>query len=66
MFQNFADSFTEQRKPVMTLLAAIRRRPEMSQEQCALKAAWDRLEQEVRRSTENNKQYAQTLRPAAF
>ncbi|XP_073348538.1 calmin-like [Pagrus major] len=46
VFQNFADSFTEQRKPVMTLLASIRRRPEMSQEQCALKAAWDRLEEE--------------------
>ncbi|XP_035534355.1 nesprin-2 isoform X4 [Morone saxatilis] len=49
MFQNLADSFTEQRRPVMTLLAAIRRRPELSQEQCALRTAWDRLEEELQR-----------------
>lgn len=48
VFQNLAGSFTEQRRPVMTLLAAIRRRPELSQEQCALRTAWDRLEEEVR------------------
>lgn len=49
VFQDLADSFTEQRRPVMTLLAAIKRRPELSQEQCALRTAWDRLEEEVRR-----------------
>ncbi|KAI3363656.1 hypothetical protein L3Q82_001281 [Scortum barcoo] len=49
VLQNFADSFTEQRRPVMTLLAAIRRCPELSQEQCALRTAWDRLEEEVQR-----------------
>lgn len=48
VFQNLTDSFTEQRRPVMTLLAAIRRRPELSQEQRALRTAWDRLEEEVR------------------
>lgn len=50
----------------MTLLAAIRRRPEMSQEQRALKAAWDRLEEEVRKSSADEKQYGYTLHPAAL
>ncbi|XP_044023969.1 nesprin-2 isoform X2 [Siniperca chuatsi] len=49
VFQNLADSFTEQRRPVMTLLAAIRRCPELSQEQCALRTAWDHLEEELQR-----------------
>ncbi|XP_078030046.1 nesprin-2a isoform X4 [Epinephelus lanceolatus] len=49
VFQNVAGSFTEQRKPVMTLLAAIRRCPELSQEQCALRTAWDRLEEKLQR-----------------
>ncbi|XP_037606336.1 nesprin-2-like isoform X2 [Sebastes umbrosus] len=49
VFQNLAGSFAEQRRPVMTILAAIRRRPELSQEQCALRIAWDRLEQELQR-----------------
>nr|XP_046228198.1 nesprin-2 isoform X4 [Scatophagus argus] len=49
VFRNLNDSFTEQRRPVMTLLSAIRRRPELSQEQCALRTAWDRLEEELQR-----------------
>ncbi|XP_076613023.1 nesprin-2a [Chaetodon auriga] len=49
VFQNLTDSFTEQRRPVMTLLAAIRRRPGLSQEQCALRTAWDRLEEELQK-----------------
>lgn len=49
VFQDLANSFAEQRRPVMTLLAAIKRRPELSQEQRALRTAWDRLEEEVRR-----------------
>ncbi|XP_042359998.1 LOW QUALITY PROTEIN: nesprin-1-like [Plectropomus leopardus] len=49
VFQNLSGSFTEQRRPVMTLLASIRRCPELSQEQCALRTAWDRLEQELQR-----------------
>ncbi|XP_045916276.1 nesprin-2a isoform X2 [Micropterus dolomieu] len=49
VFQNLADSFTEQRRPVMSLLAAIRRCPELSQEQCALVTAWDHLEEELQR-----------------
>ncbi|KAG8011392.1 Nesprin-2 [Nibea albiflora] len=49
VFQNLAGSFSEQRKPVLTLLAAIRRRPELSQEQRALRTAWDRLEEELQR-----------------
>ncbi|KAK5903257.1 hypothetical protein CgunFtcFv8_007054 [Champsocephalus gunnari] len=49
VFQNLFGSFTEQRRPVMTLLAAVRRCPELSQEQCALRTAWDRLEAELQR-----------------
>ncbi|XP_068564553.1 nesprin-2a [Cebidichthys violaceus] len=49
VFQNLAGSFTEQRRPVMTLLAATRRCPELSLEQCALRTAWDRLEKELQR-----------------
>ncbi|XP_068433248.1 nesprin-2a [Clinocottus analis] len=47
VLQSLAGSFTEQRRPVMTLLAAIRRRPELSREQSALRTAWDRLEKEL-------------------
>ncbi|XP_074540850.1 nesprin-2a [Halichoeres trimaculatus] len=49
VFQRLSDSFTEQRKPVMTLLAAIRRCPELSQEQRALRTAWDSLDEELQR-----------------
>ncbi|XP_060907682.1 nesprin-2-like isoform X3 [Labrus mixtus] len=49
VFQKLSDSFTEQRKPVMTLLAAVKRCPELSQEQRALRTAWDRLEEELQR-----------------
>ncbi|XP_029351666.1 nesprin-2a isoform X2 [Echeneis naucrates] len=50
VLQSLAGSFTEQRRPVMTLLATIRRFPELSREQQALRAAWDRLEEELQRS----------------
>ncbi|KAM4521617.1 nesprin-2a isoform 3-T4 [Odontesthes bonariensis] len=49
VFQGLAGSFTEQRRPVMTLLAAIRRCPELSQEQRSVRTAWDQLEEELRR-----------------
>ncbi|KAM6906809.1 nesprin-2a [Lycodopsis pacificus] len=49
VFQNLAGSFTEQRRPVMTLLAAARRCPELSPEQCALRTEWDRMEKELQR-----------------
>ncbi|XP_042247180.1 nesprin-2-like [Thunnus maccoyii] len=49
VFQSLASSFTEQRRPVMTLFSAIRRCPELSQEQHALRTAWDRLEEELQR-----------------
>lgn len=45
----------------MTLLAAIRRCPELSQEQHALRTAWDRLEEEVRKSTVDDKQLSLLL-----
>uniref|UniRef100_A0A4W6DQJ2 Calponin-homology (CH) domain-containing protein n=1 Tax=Lates calcarifer TaxID=8187 RepID=A0A4W6DQJ2_LATCA len=50
-----AGSFTEQRRPVMTLLTNIKRCPELSREQQALRAAWDRMEEEVRKPTVDNK-----------
>ncbi|CAI5684202.1 unnamed protein product, partial [Oreochromis niloticus] len=49
VLQSLAGSFTEQRRPVMTLLAALRRRPELSQQQCFLRTAWDQLEEELQR-----------------
>ncbi|XP_041832728.1 nesprin-2-like [Melanotaenia boesemani] len=49
VFQSLAGSFTEQRRPVMTLFGAIRRCPELSQEQETLKMAWDCLEEELKR-----------------
>ncbi|XP_037837524.1 nesprin-2 isoform X2 [Kryptolebias marmoratus] len=49
VFQSFAGSFDEQRRPVMTLLAAVRRRPELRLQQQDLKTTWDRLEEELRR-----------------
>ncbi|XP_071226495.1 nesprin-2a isoform X1 [Salvelinus alpinus] len=47
-FQAFAVSFSEQRRPVMPLLGAMRRCPEPSEEQRALRAAWDCLEEKLR------------------
>ncbi|XP_046877069.1 nesprin-2-like isoform X4 [Hypomesus transpacificus] len=47
-FQGFVSSFSEQRRPVVPLLGAMRRCPEPSQEQRALRAAWDRLEDKLR------------------
>ncbi|XP_023270952.1 nesprin-2-like [Seriola lalandi dorsalis] len=49
VFQSLTGSFMEQRRPVMTLLATIRRCPELSREQQALRAAWDQLEEELQR-----------------
>ncbi|KAM6915050.1 nesprin-2-like [Xenentodon cancila] len=49
VFQSLAGSFAEQRRPVMTLFAAIKRCPELSEEQRTLKTAWDHLEEELQR-----------------
>ncbi|XP_071323734.1 nesprin-2a isoform X2 [Trachinotus anak] len=49
VFQSLTGSFTEQRRPLLTLLTTIRRCPELSREQQALRAAWDRLEEELQR-----------------
>ncbi|XP_054871829.1 nesprin-2 isoform X5 [Amphiprion ocellaris] len=49
VFQSLAGSFTEQRRPVMTLFSAIRRCPGLNQHQHILKTAWDRLEEELQR-----------------
>ncbi|XP_043963368.1 nesprin-2a [Gambusia affinis] len=47
VYKNFTASFAEQRRSVMKLLAAARRRSELNQEQQALRTAWDRLEEEL-------------------
>ncbi|KAM9354945.1 nesprin-2-like [Pholidichthys leucotaenia] len=49
VFQSHVDSITEQRRPVMSLLAALKRRPELDQEQQAVRMAWDHLEQKLQR-----------------
>ncbi|CAB1413946.1 unnamed protein product [Pleuronectes platessa] len=58
-FQELSESWTAaensgykeklQRRPVLTLLAAMRRCPELSGDLRALRAAWDRLEEELQR-----------------
>lgn len=48
VLQHFTDTFTEQRRPVTTLLGAVKRRPELSQQQSALMTAYNCLEEEVR------------------
>ena len=47
VFQTFVVSFNEQRRPVMPLLTAMRRSPKLSQEQRALREAWDALADKV-------------------
>ncbi|XP_015245715.1 PREDICTED: LOW QUALITY PROTEIN: nesprin-2-like [Cyprinodon variegatus] len=49
VYESLTASFAEQRRSVMRLLAATRRCPELDQEQKALRTAWERLEQELRR-----------------
>ncbi|XP_029903714.1 nesprin-2a [Myripristis murdjan] len=49
VFQSLAGSLSEQRRPVIPLLGAIKRSPEPSKEQHALRAAWDRLEEKLQR-----------------
>ncbi|XP_034436669.1 nesprin-1-like [Hippoglossus hippoglossus] len=49
VFQTLTGSVADQRRPVLTLLATIRRCPELSGELRALRAAWDRLEEELQR-----------------
>lgn len=62
VLEHFTDSFTEQRRPVMTLLAAVKRRPELSREQSALRTAWDRLEEEVRHPHTEGRQISVTVK----
>ncbi|XP_067338852.1 nesprin-2 isoform X4 [Channa argus] len=49
VFQGLASSFSERKRPVMTHLATMRRCPELSQEQHALRTAWDHLEEKLQR-----------------
>lgn len=47
VFQTFLVSFNEQRRPIMPLLTAMRRTPKLSDEQQALREAWDTLTEKV-------------------
>ncbi|XP_058468686.1 nesprin-2-like isoform X4 [Solea solea] len=49
VFQNHTGSFSEQRRHVMSLLSNISRRPELSRALHDLRAAWDRMEDELQR-----------------
>ncbi|KAF3845083.1 hypothetical protein F7725_008246 [Dissostichus mawsoni] len=48
VFQTFLVSFNEQRRPIMPLLGAMRRTPKLSDEQRALREAWDSLTEKLR------------------
>ncbi|MEQ2162474.1 hypothetical protein GOODEAATRI_020086, partial [Goodea atripinnis] len=47
VFQTFLVSFNEQRRPIMPLLTAMRRAPKLSEEQRALREAWDSLNEKL-------------------
>lgn len=47
VFHTFIVSFNEQRRPVMPLLTAMKRTPQLSAEQKALRQAWDTLAEKV-------------------
>lgn len=47
VFQTFLVSFNEQRRPIMPLLTAMRRTQQLSEEQRALREAWDSLTEKV-------------------
>ncbi|XP_068456286.1 nesprin-2 [Clinocottus analis] len=47
VFQTFLVSFNEQRRPIMPLLTAMRRTPKPSEEQRALREAWDALAEKL-------------------
>ncbi|KAL7889257.1 hypothetical protein AOLI_G00015150 [Acnodon oligacanthus] len=48
VFHTFIVSFNEQRRPVMPLLTAMKRTPRLSEEQRALRHAWDSLAEKLR------------------
>ncbi|KAF7200972.1 nesprin-2-like [Nothobranchius furzeri] len=47
VFQTFLVSFNEQRRPIMPLLTAMKRAHKLSEEQRALREAWDSLNQKI-------------------
>ncbi|XP_072538856.1 nesprin-2a isoform X2 [Salminus brasiliensis] len=46
-FQTFVESFYEQRRPVIPLLSAMKRSSKLSEDQLALKKAWDLMEKRL-------------------
>ncbi|KAJ0063237.1 hypothetical protein NL108_015023, partial [Boleophthalmus pectinirostris] len=48
VIQTFLVSFNEQRRPIMPLLTAMRRTPKLSDEQRALRQAWDAVTEKLR------------------
>lgn len=51
VFHTFVVSFSEQRRPIIPLLTAMRRSPKLSEEQRALREAWDTLTEKVSTET---------------
>ncbi|XP_027891564.1 uncharacterized protein LOC114155726 isoform X3 [Xiphophorus couchianus] len=49
VFQTFLVSFNEQRRPIMPLLTAVRRTPNISQDQRSLREAWECLSEKLRK-----------------
>ncbi|KAK2864041.1 hypothetical protein Q7C36_003195 [Tachysurus vachellii] len=48
-FQTFVGSFYEQRRPVIPMLSAMKRSTKLSEEQVALRQAWDNMEDRLHR-----------------
>ncbi|GAA6103692.1 nesprin-2 [Tachysurus ichikawai] len=49
VFQTFVGSFYEQRRPVIPMLSAMKRSTKLSEEQVALRQAWDNMEDRLHR-----------------
>lgn len=52
VIHTFLVSFNEQRRPIMPLLTAMRRTQKLSEEQRALREAWDALTEKVGKTPE--------------
>lgn len=52
VIHTFLVSFSEQRRPIMPLLTAMRRTQKLSEEQRALREAWDALTEKVGKTSE--------------
>ncbi|XP_062858585.1 nesprin-2a [Trichomycterus rosablanca] len=48
-FQNFVESFNEQRRPVMPMLSAMKRSTKLTEEQITLRRAWENMEDRLQK-----------------